>query len=231
MKIHRFIGAFEISGNTLTVSDKALIHQISRVLKLKHGEHVIFGDGKGNEAVTVLETVTSSYIEATINSKQTNQNEPTKAVTLYLAVLKKDNFELSIQKAVEIGVSRIVPVLSERTVKMGINQERLESIIREAAEQSGRGTIPELSPACSFIEALNSCDPKQTILFDLSGVELGSDSYETATSLFIGPEGGWSEKEVSLAQGHGATIASLGKLTLRGETAAIVGVYRVVHSA
>lgn len=229
MKIHRFIAPLETSGSILTIRDPELVHQMNRVLKLRVGEQVLFGDGAGNELLTTLTTVSKTVVEATILERQINQNESQKHVTLYLAILKKDNFELAIQKAVEIGVSTIVPLITERTVKMGINTERLQIIIKEAAEQSGRGLLPALKEPITFEEVLHELKPETTVFFDLGGVVLDKERATRATSLLIGPEGGFSEAETTQARELGFTAASLGPLTLRGETAAIVGSYRIVH--
>lgn len=229
MKIHRFIAPLTYTEKTLVIRDPELVHQIHRVLRLTAGEQVLFGDGSGKEAHTVLTTVSKSLVEAEILSFSQNENEPAKSVTLYVALLKKDNFELAIQKAVESGVSRIVPLLTQRTVKIGLNEERIKSIIKEAAEQSGRGILPILESPQPFAEALEKMDPKNTVFFDLGGNELTNEESEKATALCIGPEGGFTPEEHSLAEHHGCQIRNLGKLTLRGETAAIVGSYRIVH--
>lgn len=230
MKIHRFIAPVDIFKDQIEIRDPELVHQINRVLKLEVGEQVLFGDGKGHEALTVLETVSKSLVEARVLSHQTNENEPEKRITLCLAILKKDNFELAIQKAVESGVWRIVPILTERTVKIGINSERIQTIIKEAAEQSGRGILPELADMVSFEEAISRSMPETTVLFDLSGDVFTPETSGKTEILFIGPEGGFTDAEVSMAREKGCTISSLGMLTLRGETAAIIGTYRAVHS-
>lgn len=229
MKIHRFIAPLEIAHETLTIQDTELVHQINRVLKLRVGEQVLFGDGTGAEVLTTLTTVSKTLVEAQVLKHQTNTNEPQKSVTLYLAILKKDNFELAIQKAVEIGVTHIVPLLTERTVKIGINTERITAIIKEAAEQSGRGKIPALHEARSFEDALAEAGKETSVFFDLGGEPLTAAISSRATNLFVGPEGGFSEDEAEQARKTGLTPTSLGQLTLRGETAAIVGSYRVVH--
>ncbi len=230
MKIHRFIGPIDISKAKIEIRDQELVHQINRVLKLRVGEQIIFGDGKGSEALSVLETVSKSLIEAKVISHTQNENEPAKSVTLYLAILKKDNFELAIQKAVEVGIARIVPVLTERTVKIGVNEERMKTIIREAAEQSGRGIVPELAEVVTFEQALAECQADETFFFDLTGESFEQTTTAQATALFIGPEGGFTPEEVTVAKEKGCLIANLGPLTLRGETAAIVASYRIIHS-
>ena len=228
MKIHRFIGDFTKNGTTVTITDKELVHQMNRVLKLSVGEHIVLGDGKGFEMEGVIETSAKSLIVIEVTGERENKNEPAKHVTLYLALLKRDNFELSVQKAVEVGVSKIVPMITDRTVKGSLNVERIETIIREAAEQSGRGIIPELSPVTEFKKAIADCDTKNAILFDLSGTDSANDISHT-TDIFIGPEGGFTPTEVASAKDLGIHIGSLGSLTLRGETAAIVASYLAVH--
>jgi 16S rRNA (uracil1498-N3)-methyltransferase len=230
MKIHRFIAPVGLSGDRVTITDPELVHQINRVLHLAVGEQVLFGDGTGVEVLAELETVSKSLVEARILSRQQNTNEPEKAVTLYLSILKKDNFELAVQKAVEVGVTTIVPMLTDRTVKIGLNAARIQTIIREAAEQSGRGIIPTLGEVLTFEEAVAKHTGSTAILFDLSGTIVSNEDWQKAEALFIGPEGGFSETEVARARTQGLLIGSLGALTLRGETAAIVGTYRVVHS-
>ena len=129
-----------------------------------------------------------------------------------------------------MGISTIVPITTERTVKTGLNVKRLETIIREAAEQSGRGIVPTLAPHLTLKDALATCNPKEALFFDLSGSLPTKSEFHHAGSLFIGPEGGFTPSEVDLARKNGCTIASLGPLTLRGETAAIVGSYLVVQN-
>ena len=227
MRLHRFIGDFDLNQKTLTISDSELINQWRNVLRLKSGDAVILSDGSGNEARAILLDGDKKSMQVELEEVSTPEREPKKSVTLYVAVLKRENFELVVQKATEIGISRIVPLLTERTVKTGVNIERLEKIIKEASEQSGRTTIPKLSQAMSFEEAVSSVDPKTAVLFDLSGsaFEAKSKQQEANSSFFIGPEGGFTEGEVAQAKESGCSIASLGNLTLRGETAAIVVSY------
>ena len=226
MKIHRFIGDFTTTAATIEITTPELVHQMNRVLKLTPGETIIVSDGRGIDTEAMITEITKKNVLARIISIQRNPNEPKKHVTLYLAILKRDNFELSVQKAVEVGVSTIVPIITERTIKSGLNTKRIETIIREAAEQSGRGIVPKLGDTLTLTQAIAQCTPKETVLFDLSGKET---SYSKITSLFIGPEGGFSSVEVTLAHEHGITIGSLGALTLRGETAAIIASYQLVH--
>ena len=105
--------------------------------------------------------------------------------------------------------------------------DRLNKIIREASEQSGRTILPEICEPVSFEKAVTMAEPSETVFFDLEGTI--QNSYEKFANLFIGPEGGFSDKEVAQVQELGFTLASLGPLTLRGETAAIVASYLILQ--
>lgn len=232
MRLHRFIGKFDFGAKTLAVYDEDFLNQWRNVLRLKTGDVLILCDGAGREAEATIIEMKKNVINLTINDINTPEREPVKSATLYCALLKRENFELVIQKTTEIGISRIVPLLTERTVKTGFNRDRLEKIIREACEQSGRTTLPSLAEPTKFGDAIKNTEPKETFLFDLSGSTFNFKPARTADevqsgrlstlNLFVGPEGGFSESEVAIASESGCTIASLGNLTLRGETAAIV---------
>ena len=150
------------------------------------------------------------------------------AAVLYCAILKRENFELVVQKATEIGVREIVPLITQRTVKLDIKEERLRKIITEAAEQSGRGRVPMLRQAMSFADALADAQRNDAnFFFDISDVivEEGAIGDAMRRGLFVGPEGGWSYEEVLAARAAGCHIISLGALTFRAETAAIIASY------
>ncbi|MEI6316275.1 MAG: RsmE family RNA methyltransferase [bacterium] len=228
MRYHRFIGAFNLEHDLINVTDLHLISQWHSVLRLKTGDKVILSDGNGTESEAIIEDMNKKSTTLAVLTRKKIIRGTQKEVTLYASLLRRENFEIVVQKATEIGISRIVPLLTERTVKIGFNKARLEKIILEACEQSGRTTVPELSEPISFEQAIKSIDPKHTILFDGSGKNLNekdSISNLNTINLFVGPEGGFGDKEVLSAKDSGCTIASLGELTLRAETAAIVVCY------
>lgn len=222
MRLHRFIGPFDLSRKSISVTDPEFLNQWRNVLRLRTGDSVILCDGNGTEAEARIERADRDEFVLSPSALRKLDSEPERSITLYASLLKRENFELVAQKATELGITRIIPVISERTVKTGLQRERLERIIREAAEQSGRGIVPELQEALSFEEAVTTA-PKDSILFDLSGESVPATLGTTA--VFIGPEGGFSEKEVALAQEHGMRVMSLGTRTLRAETAALVVSY------
>jgi 16S rRNA (uracil1498-N3)-methyltransferase len=149
---------------------------------------------------------------------------PARFVTLYQSLIKKDNFELVLQKGTELGIKIFVPVLAARSVK--IKDEvpaRWFEIVREAAEQCGRTELPELKPIAKFKDAIKNYsgigllaheEEKDLPIQHLLGGEKN-------LSIFIGPEGGFSPEEITLAKSSRIKPVSLGKNILRAETAAI----------
>lgn len=223
MKIHRFIGDFKLMQNELEITGE-IAHQIIKVLKLEKGEKIELCDGKGLNALCIIRSMRKNSLVVEVEMVGEDEVE-TKKVSLYCAVLKKENFELVVQKATECGVSKIIPIITSRTVKTGLSIERLKKIAKEAAEQSGRSTVPEISEPIEYIKSLEQVNGKN-ILFDISGEPLKEKNY-SETNIWIGPEGGWTPDEIQKAKTAGFQIASLGKNTLRGETAAIIATYLI----
>lgn len=231
MKLHRFFIENNLTLRTLTVLDAALCHQLYRVLRMRPGDRIVLVDGKGSEAEAEIVSIAPKRVELRCEQARAVAAEPGKAVTLYCAVLKRENMEWVAQKAVECGVTRIVPILSSRTVKSGVKLERLYSIAREAAEQSGRGKIPHIAEPVEFSVAAASATGKQ-VFFDFGGTETWQQAAKGQADIgcWVGPEGGWAPEERAHAERSGWTVASLGALTLRAETAAVVASYLAVCS-
>jgi 16S rRNA (uracil1498-N3)-methyltransferase len=227
MKIHRFY-IKESLGGSFVIRDPELLHQLTRVLHLSPGESVIFFNGDGMEWQGKIAEITKDMIEVKKESLLPNKRDPEKIIHLYAAVLKRENFEWIVEKATEVGARSIHPILTERTVKLKLNPERLLKIAEEAAEQSGRGIIPRIEPAISAREAFSGA-PGQKIFLEPDG-----EDFPAATagelSLFVGPEGGWSGSEIALARGSGCVPVRLGSTILRAETAAVIAVYRALLS-
>ncbi|MBI5153544.1 MAG: RNA methyltransferase [Parcubacteria group bacterium] len=147
---------------------------------------------------------------------------------LYCSILKRENFEWVAQKATEIGVGEIVPLVTQHTVKLELKEGRLKKIVQEAAEQSGRSVLPKLQIPMGFEQAVHEAKLNGTTLFfDVSGKEFDKKMIKDSekVNIFIGPEGGWNEGEIEIAQKNKFIFVNLGKLTLRAETAAVVGTY------
>ena len=228
MRLNRFIGNFDLSKKELSITDTGFINQAKNVLRLKASDKIILCDGNLNEALAEIINLNKEFAELKILESYKNQNESDNYVVLYCPILKKENFEWAVQKAVEVGVKEITPIITARTVKLGLNRERLEKIIKEAAEQSGRGILPRLNEAIDFDEAIKSSKENGLNLFFQAGyldiVHKWADRLkyrQCKIGVFVGPEGGWTEEEIKKAQAsNGFTLVGLGKTILRGANAA-----------
>lgn len=239
MRLHRFIRNFDIKIGKMRLKDGELFNQFRNVLKLKVGEKVVLCDGQMNEGEAEIKGYGKGAIDVEVLSIGKNQNEPERRVALYCSVLKKENFELVVQKATEMGVAEIAPIITERTIKLNLRQDRLEKIAKEAAEQSGRGIVPILHEPIDLEKAIELAKANGlNIFFDQNSIEwtkIHSDGSKSRTNSFrigawIGPEGGWSPQELEMARNLDFKVISLGKTTLRAETAAIIGTYLIIHN-
>lgn len=224
MKIHRFIGPYDLRYTEIVLEDEAA-RQMSQVLKLKTGERVILCDGHGIQATYQVAEISKGRVGLVrVDEPDAVPTESRHVVTLYAAILKRENFEWLVQKSTECGIYRIVPLLTRRTIKQGLKIDRLRDIAREAAEQSGRGRVPEISEPMLFSDALALATQSGTAyFFDIGGKRYTGGGEKC--SLFIGPEGGWDPEERAIAIESRAMIADLGPRVLRAETAATVASY------
>ena len=227
MTLHRFFVPPTSAGADHVTFSPDQARQMQRVLRLRPGDRVIALDGTGKEYVVTLQDGFEGRIEET----RRNTAEPSLTLTLYQGVLKGAKLELVLQKCTEIGVDRFVPVTTARAVPADPSpsrQRRFETIVREAAEQSRRGCVPAIEPAIDLAQALQcaAANGPIVLLWEEGGCplrQLTCGPAPSTLSLFVGPEGGFSEEEVELARRGGAQIATLGPRILRSETAAIVG--------
>lgn len=213
----------------IKITDTELINQIRNVLKLKLGEEVLLGEGNGIEILASIKVIGKREIVLEKISEKINNNENTIQIILYQSIVKRENFEFIAQKACELGVFKIFPIISERTIKTNLNLERIRIIMKEASEQSGRGIIPKCENITSFKEAMKmALENDLNILFHPeSKVNLKEFKFPKnikSIGIFIGPEGGFSEQEVLEARKNSFNILNLGKLILRAETASITGI-------
>ena len=226
MKIHRFfINPEAIKGSEIILEDKNSVNQIRKVLRLKIGEGVLFLDNSGKEYKSVIKQLSDSAVNLEVIEVLENKNESELKITLCQSLCKKDKFEWVLEKGTEVGISSFLPIISERTEKLGLNRERAEKILREAAEQSERGIIPKLSEAQKFKESIKNAQGEK-ILLDKSGENIKNyqllNQPNNQLTIFVGPEGGWTEQELKIAKENNAKIISLGSRVLRTETAGLV---------
>ncbi len=235
MRLHRFIGDFDFSKKPFRVTDGELLNQWENVLRLRPHGQIILADGRLNEAVAEIKSISKDLAELEIGAISKNEKEPPIATSLFCAVLKKENFELVVQKATEAGAKEIIPIITGRTIKTKLNLDRLEKIAKEAAEQSGRGIVPAIGSPISFEEAMKHARENNAPLFFEPGAPLFDaarlkNSGAKSASVLVGPEGGWDDSEIETARKQDLKVVGLGGLTLRSETAAVISTYLVANA-
>jgi len=231
MKLHRFIVNYNLNQPRILITEKELVHQIKNVLRLKLGGFFVLANGKKEETVARIEKIDKKAIEVSLGEIVLNKNEPEIQSHLFCAVLKKENFELVVEKATEIGIKTITPIITDRTIKQRLNCERLQKIAKEAAEQSGRGIIPKINEIMTLAEAVSEAKKLEKVfVFDLRGEKnLKMGDHEKEIGGFIGPEGGFTDEELVFFNSAGFKIVNLGSLTMRAETAAIVASFLITY--
>lgn len=226
MRLHRFY-TLQPLGEVVVINDGSVLNQWKNVFRYTQGVLVILFNGDGYDYTYSIDSITSTGCNLT-QTKRSPSYIPTKKVTLYLSLIKKDNFELVTQKVTELAVSNIVPIISERSEKKNLNEDRLNKIIIEASEQCGRGDIPVVSPIITLSEVLEEVkNIENSFVLQMGGTPFNDSKLREKlkdslnTNLFIGPEGGWTAEEEALFKERGLTCVSLGNTVLRAETAAI----------
>ncbi len=233
--MHRFfINSKDIYDDNINITGEDYNH-MKRVLRLKCGENITLSDGMGNEYVAEIKDFGDGFANARIIERYKNLTEPPIEVTLYQGLPKSDKMDFIIQKSVELGISRIVPVFTERTVvRLDIGKdaakkcERWNRISQEAAKQCNRGIIPKIEIPISFKEALKQAQDTALSLIPYEKETknsikqiLKATGNISKVSVFIGPEGGFTEKEIDEAVNCGLYSVTLGPRILRTETAGI----------
>ena len=231
MRLHRFY-ITEVVGNKkeLTINSEDLVNQVRRVFRLKKDDLIVVFDGSGSDYECSIADFGKDTITLNVVSVRRSHYMPTRDIYLYAAVVKKDTFEWIVEKATELGVTHIVPVMAERSEKKSLNEERLKKISVEASEQSGRGTVPIIHQIMTFKDSLANDNGLELIAFHtdapaFSKVDIKRD---VSLGLFIGPEGGWSADEVDMFHSHEIPLVSLGNQVLRAETAAVAALSVVI---
>lgn len=235
--IHRrfFVKPENISDDNVNIVNKDDIHHILRVLRLKEKDNIIVLDGLGNEYNVVISLITADAIEGKIVEKIIHSQQKIE-LTLVQALPKTTKMELIISKCTELGITRIVPVKTQRSIvslKEESNKlERWKRIAKSSASQCQRVELPIINPITIL----------DTSLSLIKEVDLGLILYEEETkrllrevfyniqinklkkvAIWVGPEGGWTHQEIQKAESMGIISVSLGQTLLKCETAAIIG--------
>lgn len=236
-----FVFAEEMNSDEILLTGENAAH--AKVLRLKTGEHVLICDGNGNECLCTVKDFVPGELTAVVNERRESVSEAAVKVSVYMAFPKADKLEHVIQKATELGAFEIVTFPSTRCVSKPDEKsikkklERWQKIAASAAEQSGRGRIPEVIVLPSFKEALRrAAEADMSIMFyenehaTTLRMALESKPFQTV-SLLSGPEGGLEDKEVEMAKEAGLRICTLGRRILRCETAPLCGLSAVMYAS
>ena len=239
--IRFFVDAGVLWENTITLTGDNAAH--AKVLRLKIGEEVLVCDGAGREALCRVFNQTGDEYQLEVIELRESSSEARVMVSIYMALPKGDKLEHVIQKATELGACEIVTFPTARCVSRPDDKslrkklERWQKIAASAAEQSGRGRIPEVVVLTSYTEAL-----KRAMQADKAVVFYENEHATTlrkaltegvyhSVSLISGPEGGFEESEIEQARKAGLLICTLGSRILRCETAPLCGLSAVMYDA
>ena len=230
--MHRFFIPSEWIAPPTVHLQGQIARQIKTVLRKQIGDELVVLDNSGMEWQVKITEISKEGIAAQIVNQRPAQGESTLKITLYQGTLKGQKFEWVLQKATELGVSRFVPMICERSVVNKVDAltkkySRWQEIIREAAEQSRRGRLPVLEPPLTLADAVKQTQSEAMIIMPweaASGPTLKSILTRVKAShisVFIGPEGGFAEQEAALVHEAGGAVVKIGPRILRAETAGL----------
>jgi len=229
---HFFVSTDNVTGGRFVLGPEESGHLV-RVLRRKVGDVIGLFDGKDTSWRGTIDRATPTRVEGVVSS-EVKGTERRLTVRLLQGLPRGERFEWVLEKATELGVAEIVPVLTRRSVatvpseRVGSKMERWNKIVRAAAQQCGRVDCPRVVAPISFTEAVGGVSPQELILMAWEGENekplrdvLRLKSEVRAVNVMIGPEGGFDPSEVVQAQNAGAVTVSLGSRILRTETAGL----------
>lgn len=231
---HFFVNPEQIENDKIFVEGSDVNH-MKNVLRMRPGEQMEINDGNGNSYLCELEGYEVEKARLQILELRKADVELPSKLYLFQGLPKSDKMELIIQKAVELGVYEVIPVVTKRAVvkldekKAAKKTTRWNAISEGAAKQSGRSRIPEVREVMTFAEALEYAKNLDVVLIPYEKAEgmqktrqvIAEIAPGQSVGIFIGPEGGFEESEVELAVEHGVVPITLGRRILRTETAGL----------
>jgi len=225
MKCHRFFVENTCTYGEVVIDTPRVVRQLRTVLRAKKGMYFQVIDAHAKEWRIKITNISPNNITG-VCLEQLPPLQFSPRHTLRISLLRAGNFDVVVEKAVELGIKVISPLITRRVVKGKVNMARTYAIAQEAAEQCGRREIPTILSPMTLEEALQTPINENRAGFCVGDFPLFNGAPKE-WELFIGPEGGWSDEEVELLKSH-TVLFSLGPLTLRAETAAIVALGRTL---
>lgn len=220
-------------GQTVQLDDDGVAH-IGRVLRMENGDNISLFNGDGNDYLAEITDVSKKSITVTVLSCEANNSESPLDLHLGQVISRGDRMEFTVQKSVELGVTTITPLFSDRC-GVKLNGERLDKklqqwqkIVISACEQSGRSVVPIVRPAMTLAQW---CEEQTSAVklnlhprasHGINGLQLNADNHKVR--LLIGPEGGLSDEEIAMTETHHFTDILLGPRVLRTETASLTAI-------
>ncbi|MCX5749450.1 MAG: 16S rRNA (uracil(1498)-N(3))-methyltransferase [Candidatus Saganbacteria bacterium] len=230
-----FVPRDNVLGDLIIISGSDVNH-IKNVLRKDRGHRIICFDSSGNEYLAEIKDISKEKISLAVISKKKNSAEPKTKITLGQSLPKLSKMDLVIQKATELGVFEIIPVISERSVPKSGKPERWNKIAKESSQQSGRTHIPGVIMPVGLPDFFKKTKDAGLKLIPFEGEDyttikhvLNKNAGISNIALLIGPEGGFSNSEIELAKRSGFTSVSLGKTILRTETAALAAISMILY--
>jgi 16S rRNA (uracil1498-N3)-methyltransferase len=218
MRLNRFYLEDFSKSEFLEVERGPIFHQIKNVLRMNKGDLVSFFNK--TEAIYEIEEINKKTISFIFKEDKKSDFKIKKEIILFQSIIKRDKMDWVVQKATELGVSKIVPIIANRSEKKNINLDRLKKIAIEAVEQCGRIDIPEVVEPVKFIDIWSFVEG-DVFIGDVSGEDVKKIGISKKVSLIIGPEGGFEKEEIKRAKSEGAKVVSLNNYMLRSETASL----------
>ena len=218
-------------------------HHITRVLRMKAGEMFTLCDSRGNDYICELEKKKKNNVTCKILKTIPSVGEPSVDITIYMALPKGDKMDFIVQKAVELGAKRIVPFIAKRSVSRPDEKslykkcDRWRKIAKEAAMQSERGAVPQVSDVLNYKQAVDEAGEHELAIFlyenekETSIHSVLEDKIFSSVAIMIGPEGGFADEEVNTAIQGKMQSVSLGSRILRCETAPIAALSIVMYES
>jgi 16S rRNA (uracil1498-N3)-methyltransferase len=234
-----YVSPGEIHGGIAVIRGDEFKHLI-RVVRKKEGEQIVLLDGEDNSYRVIIRSIGKDHAECEILEKMQRLNEPAVEVTLAVSVLRNPaRFDVLVEKATELGVRTIIPMVTERTIPKGEKHSRLEKIALAAMKQCGRAYCPNILPLAPFEDVLSRAGQfslrllphEQSSVTTPINTVLGKYAGASSILVVVGPEGGFTEAEVAAAEQKGFLAVSLGPRRLRTETAAIAAVGWIVGNS
>lgn len=229
MYIPRIYQSSELKTGAIIELDKIVAHHVRNVLRLKQEDPLILFNGFGGEYHAVITDITKRDIVVKIKSFHAIECESTLKIHLAQGISRGEKMDFTIQKAVELGVTEITPILTSRcgvqlsSARWLKRQQHWQSIIISACEQCGRNKLPTLNKVCDFKDWVNNFKAElKFVLEPQADISFPKIIESTASiGLLVGPEGGFSETEIEVAVKNNFQVIQLGPRILRTETAAL----------